>query len=370
MIITFFPVGCRAGTPGYLLRQRQDRVAAWIGDPLSYAALISLLATGNPFTAGVMAWERKIDLAVALECCLRFVHDWLLGGADVAAVPFIVVVHVEPALLVPKRIRTAAHFAAANVHLGLGKAIRPYVHSRGDFGSKVAWQDLLNREGGWRIPEGLPTGLRFARRPQEEDARRIFGLICQGLQQMSLEVPDYSDPQALERALHSAVDRLNAEPDLWLPGDRPELLPPAAILVRRTTHETEYIIKFAGGRFLELCTLRTSPKKILRRTGSRGGGDQSIAGDFGRFARERRAMLARAHGSEWGHHVDCDPRFRDFLLRPHFAAEGPVVQSGIEHRRNPSGRARDERPVGDYRVGERQDPAGQQRRESGSSIEI
>lgn len=186
MIIRFFTAGSRSGEPYYLVALRADRAAWVIGDPDSFALLVSLMATDNPFCAFVISFETTIDDETALRIAQEFVDNVLLGGAARGIIPYILVLHNEP---FRAGHRTAVHGSVANIHLGLGRTIRPY-HAPHDNWWRYRWQSLANEELGTRKPQWTKAKLRKAPLPAEPVAREVIVAVREVLIEELASRPD------------------------------------------------------------------------------------------------------------------------------------------------------------------------------------
>jgi hypothetical protein len=149
MIIKFFPKQAQGGDPSYLLELRKERVVAHIGLPNSFSRLASVAHTNNPTLAGAVCFETEVNTDRALEIARHFIYQILLGGADICAMPHLLVVHKEPSA--NGKFRTVVHFSILQFHLGLRLAVRPYL-DRYDRVWLEAAQAELNRHFGFRDP--------------------------------------------------------------------------------------------------------------------------------------------------------------------------------------------------------------------------
>lgn len=335
MKIIFFPAGCLSGYALYLLRDRAGRVAMYMGDTASFAALRTLLNTNNPVTAGCWSFECWVDPKLALRLCCEWFNQWVLGGADQCSVPHLFVVHLEPCPWSVNAVRTVVHFAFSNVHLGVLKSFRPYVHLR-EFTQNLEWQNTVNRLYGWRVPSLTPAGFNFERQ-RDPFSGSVIELLRQGLQACN----ETTEP--IDRRLERVIDACNSS-SVWTGLHAEDSAPEAdyedAILV--VTNDT-YCIQFRSGFRVKIGASRTSPTALKRTTSVRDRTTPDIARTsishveadaiFCRLTERRAALFEKDYSHRWFDPFIIDDRIRRLLLE--------VRKPEIEPHRNHADREHD-----------------------------
>jgi hypothetical protein len=304
MILNTFPVGCLAGYPSYLIREGYGRVALIEGDPLVFSTARALLHSENSATAGVMAWGESIDPQLALRVCRDWVRRWLLAGAHISMIPYLLVVHLEPLHSDPTCFRTAVHWVVLNAHLGLRKAIRPYVYTR-DFERMREWQDALNILHGWARPVDNPSDLRFSR-AGGSSAQKVIAAVRYGVDVLTLE--QGSGYRAGGCAVQTVVDhmnRLNAWDQLF-EGEKPRFGWAAII-----GHGPNIKLQFESGITIPLCTSKRDRRFSSLPQGIRGRKEKDERDSFNahngeRFFAQSSARRIR-HMQEFFGAAWCDP---------------------------------------------------------------
>jgi len=340
MINCVFPAGCMASYVMYLLRIRADRVHCYMGDPFLFAVLRALLRTDNGVTTGVMCWECYVEPGLAIKLCSDWVQRWLLAGADVAAVPRLLVVHLEPCFGDPSKMRTCVHWVVANVHLGLGLSIRPYVHTRSDFHGLVGSQNIINILGGWRIPSLEPAGLYFVRN-DDLVCRDIVRTVRVGLDQVRAS-EDLGRGEKFYEQLQYVVETCNRD-ELWdgVVDGKGNDAPGWAAIIRESNDES-YTLKFQNGLRVAICGFR-QPKKITRDALAKSCPSPASPGvaldperhqaSFERLMQRRAALFKKYFGGDWCRPLDCPAAVRSYLLEIRIPE---VPKTGEPTREDPS----------------------------------
>ena len=331
MKICFLPSGSHAAAPSYQIREREERVACSIGDPISFSSLCADLKTLNPCTTGCFAGEGDLDPEQLTRNCLIWILRWGIGGADPASVPFFLTAHREPCLWSPTGFRTVVHFSILNCHLGLMRSFRPYVHWR-DFKPVLEWQNTLNLRDGMRIPTTTTSSILAFTRATDPASARVQSLLREGLN----SIPSIDAEAAPERIIECVVEIANAHKAWDIPSAEEYTEPPLGHAILLKTNYA-YYLQFENGRRIEIGCDRRSTRSRARAAGVRKRTNEMLCRSafnieeagaiFERLTQRRIALFNQDYGSGWHSRMDLDDNLRNFLVK---VRKPEIEQPGID----------------------------------------
>lgn len=316
MKICIFPVGAFAGYPSYLIEKRKDRVAYYVGDTLSFSSLRASLPTQNPVTTGCFAWECSVQPELALSSCQYWIQNWMIGGADPAAVPFLIVIHTEPCPWSKNGLRTVAHWVVSNVHLGLKISFRPYVHWR-DFTDLLQWQNTLNLRDRTQIPSKSTARFGFARAENTTTAT----ILCL-LREVLYSIPDAEHNDSFERKLECVVNACNASGG-WDEVCNEETSEHAFGHAILSKHNDTFYLQFQNGRRItigrDIRSKRARARAAIVRIRTIETSDLNSLGHkeagaiFDQLAKRRSALFLQNYNHGWFNRIPIPDYIRDYL---------------------------------------------------------